>query len=576
MKNHLLVVGIIFLFLSSVVAPMTTGIDTDSEVDVDPLRDYYGCYNLEEIPESIRPILTEDEEIQDIFETDNIVYSKSSYESLIGPPMNSAWSMYCHDLRHTGRSPFSTVNTTGIEKWRFDTIEECSGSPVIDENGIIYIGARGLFAVYPNGTMKWMYDDTEGRIVSAPAIDENGILYVGVMYGNRFFAIDTNDGKVKWNFWDVSDDVWSSPAIGEDGTIYFGSEDDYIYALNQNGTLKWKYKTSVAVFSSPAIGTDGTIYCGSHDTNLYAFHPNNGTVKWKYKTGHWIRTSPCIGDDGTIYCVSLDNYLHAVYPNNGTRKWRTNVGAGTSPTIGQDGTIYCGYRKLHAVNPSNGSKKWSFDIGHNRFIRGGTPCNSVDGAIYFGVDIGDVDGGEIIAVNPEGIELWRKEIASTWIMSAPAIGEDGTVYIGTWDNGLHNEWGYLHAFGYPGPNPFEPTINGPSSGKPNTPYTYKFTSIDPDGDDVSYFIDWGDGNITDWTGYHTSGESYSKSYTWTTKGTYVIRAKAKDTNGYESDWGTLTVTIPRDKSTDNMLVLRILERFPLLQQLLDVLRDRIE
>ena len=34
MKNHLLVVGIIFLFLSSVV-PMTAGINTDSEVDVE-------------------------------------------------------------------------------------------------------------------------------------------------------------------------------------------------------------------------------------------------------------------------------------------------------------------------------------------------------------------------------------------------------------------------------------------------------------------------------------------------------------------------------------------------------------
>ena len=73
MKKHLLIVGIIFLFLSSVVVPMTTGINTDtSEVDVDPLRDYYGCYNLREIPESIRPIISEDEENQNNHENENI------------------------------------------------------------------------------------------------------------------------------------------------------------------------------------------------------------------------------------------------------------------------------------------------------------------------------------------------------------------------------------------------------------------------------------------------------------------------------------------------------------------------
>ncbi|MHA2255332.1 MAG: hypothetical protein ACXAAM_04605, partial [Candidatus Heimdallarchaeaceae archaeon] len=59
---------------------------------------------------------------------------------------------------------------------------------------------------------------------------------------------------------------------------------------------------------------------------------------------------------------------------------------------------------------------------------------------------------------------------------------------------------------------------------------------------------------------------------WDTKGTYTIKAKAKDTDGYESDWGTLTVTMPRDKSTNNMQLLRILERFPLLERLYYLIR----
>jgi hypothetical protein len=40
------------------------------------------------------------------------------------------------------------------------------------------------------------------------------------------------------------------------------------------------------------------------------------------------------------------------------------------------------------------------------------------------------------------------------------------------------------------PNP--PTITGPAEGKVGTAYDYNFTAIDPDGDEVYYFIDWED------------------------------------------------------------------------------------
>ena len=42
-----------------------------------------------------------------------------------------------------------------------------------------------------------------------------------------------------------------------------GSEDYYLYAINPDGLLKWKYKTDGEIYSSPAIGSDGTIYVGS-------------------------------------------------------------------------------------------------------------------------------------------------------------------------------------------------------------------------------------------------------------------------------------------------------------------------
>ena len=119
--------------------------------------------------------------------------------------------------------------------------------------------------------------------------------------------------------------------------------------------------------------------------------------------------------------------------------------------------------------------------------------------------------------------------------------------------------------------PTPPVIVGETNGKPGILYPYTFTSIDPDGDSVSYYIEWDDGDITDWTGFQPSGEPYSESHTWNKKGTYVIRAKAKDPYGLDSEWGELEVTIPRNKAT-NSFFFSFLERFPLLLILLSLIR----
>ncbi len=486
-------------------------------------------------------------------------------------PMDSPWPMYCHDVRHTGRSPYNTTSNPGFEKWWYKTIKGfVEGSAAIDKDGVIYFGSwhnvkDNFYALYPNGTLKWKYNIGGSVMDTGPAIDENGIIYVGTSStgGDHLFAFYPN-GTVKWTYF-TGNWIYGSPVIGNDGTIYFGTAYGYpwygyIYALCPNGTLKWRYKTNDVIRSDPAIGPDGTVYCGSHDNYLYALYSNNGTLKWKYKTGHWIRTSPCIGDDGTIYCVSLDNYLHAVYPN-GTRKWITNVGAGTSPTIGQDGTIYAGYNILHAVNP-DGSVKWTFNVGGT--MRGGTPCNSADGTIY----VGTSDGGKIIAINPDGTEKWRKHIGKCEF--APVIGEDGTIYIGTslqeeTRPGAFDTVGYLYAFNELDPDaPSAPKITGPTSGNSKIEIDYTFKSTSPLGNDVYYYIDWGDGDwrIDWWLGPYGSGKNAVISHIWSNPGKYTIKSRCKDTDNLWSDWSEFKVTIPRNRASIGSNCLRFLEHFP--------------
>ncbi|MCK5260668.1 MAG: hypothetical protein KAJ44_00630 [Thermoplasmatales archaeon] len=85
-------------------------------------------------------------------------------------------------------------------------------------------------------------------------------------------------------------------------------------------------------------------------------------------------------------------------------------------------------------------------------------------------------------------------------------------------------------------SPDAPTIDGPTFGKPDTDYTYTLVSTDPEGENVFYYIDWGDGTYEDWIGPYTSGETIEVTHEWTNLGDYEIKAKAKDINGARGLW----------------------------------------
>ena len=61
-------------------------------------------------------------------------------------------------------------------------------------------------------------------------------------------------------------------------------------------------------------------------------------------------------------------------------------------------------------------------------------------------------------------------------------------------------------------------------------------------------------------------------HTWNQEGDFTIRAQAIDIFDAESKWGTFDVTMPKKHQTTKSLSMRLLERFPLLNLLLQRLR----
>jgi len=501
--------------------------------------------------------------------------------------MDSAWPMQSHDNRHTGRSPYSTQNNLGTEKWRFISDDPKTGGPItggiaIAEDGTLYFGNThaDLYALNHDGTFKWKYH-TGGPIRSTPAIAEDGTIYIG-SWDKKLYAISP-DGSLKWKF-SVGDGIDGAPVIAKDGTIYVTTLGSGLYAVNPNGTMKWHYNHGYS-FSNPAIGDDGTIYYGDFfNAIIYAVNPD-GTEKWNVTARLNIRGSASIADDGTVY-MEAGGELYALNPDNGTVKWKTPVGlTNHCPAIDKNGIIYIGegsgrLDQFYAIYPDNGTIKWSFDPGNDSGFWGSSAAVSDDGTIYIGnsIEYPNVKGGEIIALNSDdGSVRWRKLITSLGLVeSSPCIGADGTVYIGSCqtrdiDENYVETYGYVHAFGPVSSNepPSTPVINGKLKGSIRYNYYCYISTVDPDLNPVSFYIDWGDNN-TELTEQYASTEKAFLGHRYANTGTYTIRVKAIDEFDAESNWATLTVSMPKNKTMNlNLFLQMFFQRFPFFEKILN-------
>jgi hypothetical protein len=114
--------------------------------------------------------------------------------------------------------------------------------------------------------------------------------------------------------------------------------------------------------------------------------------------------------------------------------------------------------------------------------------------------------------------------------------------------------------------PYKPSKPiGIIDGNTNTNYYYLSSSIDPNGDQIFFLFDWGDGTDSNWNGPYESGEIVNISHSWNTKGSYEVKTKVKDIHNMESEWSDpLIINMPKNKIIDN-LIYKIIYRIPILQ-----------
>ena len=89
-------------------------------------------------------------------------------------------------------------------------------------------------------------------------------------------------------------------------------------------------------------------------------------------------------------------------------------------------------------------------------------------------------------------------------------------------------------------NQFPPVIHeiqGPQDIKTNQMANFNLSAHDPEGEKISFMIDWGDESSNGWDGSLVeSNTTIQFSHKWIEEQTYNIRIKAKDEHNVESEW----------------------------------------
>lgn len=126
---------------------------------------------------------------------------------------------------------------------------------------------------------------------------------------------------------------------------------------------------------------------------------------------------------------------------------------------------------------------------------------------------------------------WNK--AGTYRIRALAIDE----------RGASSAWSEMQnvTINSPPDKPSQPS--GPGSVYAFAAHAYSSFAFDPDGDEVEYTFDWGDGN-TSFTNPISSGSIAGAMHNWSSVGDFRVRVIAKDSLGAASNWSeNLTVTV---------------------------------
>lgn len=425
------------------------------------------------------------------------------------------WSQFHHDVAHTGFSTSVAPNTNNFA-WSFATGNSVTSSPAVVD-GKLYVGSNNgkiycLDAII--GNQIWNFTISSMFTQCSPVVAD-GKVYIGSY--DKFYCLNAITGSPLWNY--TMSGSESSPTV-VNGKVYVGALDKKVYCLNTtNGALVWQYTTGNFIRSSPAVDNN-KVYIGSYDKRVYCLNAKTGGLIWSYLTGDLVFSSPAV-INGNVYVGSNDKKVYCLNAGNGSVIWSYTTGGQvqSSPAV-TNGKIFVASldKKVYCLNATTGASIWS-----HLFNTASSSSPAVaDGKIYLGFN--DMN---VTCLNADtGAIIWSYKTGGI-VQSSPAIA-DSRLFVGSSDGKVYS----VRDNSAPNP-PDKPTPE--TDGDAGLIYFFQTKAVDPDGDQLKYGWDWGDGSQIQWTSFYDSNVTVEMNHTWIKGGIYQIKVKASD-GKTESGW----------------------------------------
>lgn len=203
---------------------------------------------------------------------------------------------------------YALVAGNGRYLWEYDMGAPVRSRPFVT-NELVIVGAESgeIVGLELAGNRKWSYR-TRRAVSSSPIVDDQGICYVGSFDG-YMYALDASSGYSMWRF-RTNGPIISAPALDGD-LLVFSSTDGNLYGINaESSKEKWRFSTGKPIVSSPIIHNE-CAYFGGTDGNFYCIDLKSGKEKWKFETLSAITAAPFITEN-IILVGSMDRTLYAL------------------------------------------------------------------------------------------------------------------------------------------------------------------------------------------------------------------------------------------------------------------------
>ncbi|WKZ69062.1 MAG: T9SS type A sorting domain-containing protein [Melioribacteraceae bacterium] len=367
---------------------------------------------------------------------------------------DSPWPTFRGDAQATGRSQYVGPKTPNLI-WEADLPLGILWGPTIGYNEKLYFGTHAfllsdtsesnlVYSYNSDGTINWSFETGDWiNNETKPIAAHNGTVYFTTGLGELLAM--TQSGDLKWRT-PVMSIFYIS--ISKDGEVY-GSIGDTLVAYNYLGEQILQKDIGEVIVSPVTFSTDGEslfFHTGAmykpNSTNYIYSTDKEGNLNWRMGFSNSNYGEIAIDNSDNLYFYASipgspsPQYLYSLN-KSGSINWKFQVyvyNSYSAPTILFNGDIVFFTRLIDrnliiSLN-QNGETNWEYELDPDEdvfFADINHPLVSdAEGNIY----LGSTDGNNFYALDREGNLLWKYDLEGREFDSSPAIGSDGTLYLG--------------------------------------------------------------------------------------------------------------------------------------------------